>query len=88
MTIKEKVSRICSNNQYLLEEAEVKKIIEEWDSDITILSNIIDSLHKSLLEKYSEDFVLEFAEYYLNGLLNRERKSVEYELIRFKEINK
>jgi len=88
MTIKEKVSRICSNNQYLLEESEVKKIIEEWDSDITILSNIIDSLHKSLLEKYSEDFVLEFAEYYLNGLLNRERKSVEYELIRFKEMNK
>jgi len=88
MTIKEKVSRICSNNQYLLEESEVKKIIEEWDNDITILSNIIDSLHKSLLEKYSKDFVLEFAEYYLNGLLNRERKSVECELIRFKEINK
>jgi len=46
--IKEKASRICNDNQYLLEEIEVKRIIEEWHSDITILSNTIDNLHKKI----------------------------------------
>lgn len=50
MTIKEKASRICRDNQYLLDEIEVKQIIEEWHSDVTILSNIIDNLHKQILE--------------------------------------
>ena len=84
--IQEKASRICRNNQYLLDEIEVKQIIEEWHSDVKILSNIIDNLHKQILEKYSENFVLEFAEYYLNGLSNRERKSVKEELVKFKAI--
>lgn len=50
MTVKEKASRICRDNQYLLDEIEVKQIIEEWHSDVTILSNIIDNLHKQILE--------------------------------------
>lgn len=50
MTVKEKASRICRDNQYLLHEIEVKQIIEEWHSDVTILSNIIDNLHKQILE--------------------------------------
>lgn len=52
MTVKEKASRICRDNQYLLDEIEVKQIIEEWHSDVTILSNIIDNLHKEILEKH------------------------------------
>ena len=57
MTIKEKASRICRDNQYLLDEIEVKQIIEEWHSDVTILSNIIDSLQKILLEKHDTRLV-------------------------------
>lgn len=48
MTIKEKASRICRDNQYLLDEIEVKQIIEEWDRDVTILSNIIDNLQEDI----------------------------------------
>ena len=55
--IKEKASRICRDNQYLLDEIEVKQIIEEWHSDVTILSNIIDSLQKILLEKHDTRLV-------------------------------
>lgn len=48
MTIKEKASRICRDNQYLLDEIEVKQIIKEWQSDVKILSNIIDNLQEDI----------------------------------------
>lgn len=46
MTVEEKVKLICRDNQYLLEEIEVKKIIECWKKDRDILIKILNTLLK------------------------------------------
>ena len=46
MDIDEKVKLICRDNQYLLDEIEVKEIIKCWKKDRNSLIKIRDSLIK------------------------------------------
>jgi len=48
--IKERVELICRDNSYLLDEPEVKLIIETWQSDFDNFSFIIKCLTKQLEE--------------------------------------
>ncbi len=50
MTIKEKASRICRDNQYLLDEIEVKQIIECWKKDRDSLIKVKELLNTILKE--------------------------------------
>ena len=50
MNVDEKVKLICKDNQYLLDEIEVKQIIEAWKNDIKYLEYI-----KVIIETYKKD---------------------------------
>lgn len=49
MSIDEKVKLICKDNQYLLEEIEVKQIIEAWKTDKRDLD-----WYKLIVKKHTE----------------------------------
>jgi hypothetical protein len=49
MSVDEKVKLICRDNQYLLEEIEVKQIIEAWKKDYEELN-----WYKKIVKRHNE----------------------------------